>query len=95
MSDISDKSDHTRTSNDSFSRIEDDSPTALPSPQNEVEIKTDAPSMAKIEAAEPLELIPGPPPNGGLQAWLQVLGAFFLAMNSWFVHNTLIGKKSH
>ena len=26
---------------------------------------------------------PGPPPNGGLTAWLQVLGAFFLNFNTW------------
>lgn len=25
----------------------------------------------------------GPPPNGGLTAWLQVLGSFFLFFNSW------------
>lgn len=24
-------------------------------------------------------------PNGGLQAWLQVVGSFFLFMNSWYV----------
>jgi hypothetical protein len=24
------------------------------------------------------------PPNGGLLAWLQVFGAFFLFMNSWY-----------
>jgi len=24
-------------------------------------------------------------PNGGLDAWLQVLGSFFLFFNSWFV----------
>ncbi len=24
-----------------------------------------------------------PPPNGGLNAWLQVLGSFFLFFNSW------------
>jgi len=24
-----------------------------------------------------------PPPNGGLDAWLQVLGSFFLFFNSW------------
>jgi len=23
------------------------------------------------------------PPNGGLTAWLQVVGSFFLMMNSW------------
>jgi hypothetical protein len=26
---------------------------------------------------------PGPPPNGGFHAWLQVLGSFFLFFNSW------------
>ncbi len=26
---------------------------------------------------------PGPPPNGGFAAWLQVLGSFFLFFNSW------------
>ena len=26
---------------------------------------------------------PGPPPNGGFQAWLIVLGSFFLFFNSW------------
>lgn len=30
----------------------------------------------------------GPPPNGGLQAWLQVLAGFFLFFNSWGVVNT-------
>ena len=25
----------------------------------------------------------GVPPNGGFEAWLQVVGAFFLFMNSW------------
>ena len=25
----------------------------------------------------------GPPPDGGLEAWLQVLGAFFLNFNTW------------
>lgn len=29
------------------------------------------------------ELTPPPPPNGGLVAWLQVAGAFFLFFNSW------------
>lgn len=26
---------------------------------------------------------PGPPPNGGFRAWLQVAGSFFLFFNSW------------
>ncbi|KAK3369967.1 putative monocarboxylate permease [Podospora didyma] len=32
--------------------------------------------------------IPGPPPNGGTLAWLQVLGAFFLNFNTWGLLNT-------
>ncbi|EAW12156.1 putative MFS monocarboxylate transporter [Aspergillus clavatus NRRL 1] len=31
---------------------------------------------------------PPPPPNGGMVAWLQVVGAFFLFFNSWGVVNT-------
>ncbi|KAJ5670773.1 uncharacterized protein N7477_006136 [Penicillium maclennaniae] len=31
---------------------------------------------------------PPPPPNGGLVAWLQVAGAFFLFFNSWGIVNT-------
>ena len=85
MSDISDTSEHTRISNDEFSRIEDDSPTAVSTPQNGVETGIDMPSVVKIEAAAPTELVVGPPPNGGMQAWLQVFGAFFLAMNSWYI----------
>ncbi|KAL8766517.1 MAG: hypothetical protein Q9209_006733 [Squamulea sp. 1 TL-2023] len=34
---------------------------------------------------------PGPPPNGGLRAWQQVLGAFFLNFNTWY--NRLEGSK--
>lgn len=30
-----------------------------------------------------LELDLKAPPNGGLEAWLQVLGAFFLYFNTW------------
>jgi hypothetical protein len=26
-----------------------------------------------------------PPPNGGLKAWVQVLGAFMLFFNSWYI----------
>jgi hypothetical protein len=38
-----------------------------------------------IEAQANLSPSPGdaPPPNGGLVAWLQVLGAFFCYFNSW------------
>lgn len=32
-------------------------------------------------------LDPGPPPDGGFKAWLQVLGAFFLNFNTWYQIN--------
>ncbi|KAK3682793.1 putative monocarboxylate permease [Podospora appendiculata] len=39
-------------------------------------------------AASPKPLSPPPPPNGGVQAWLQVFGAFFLNVNTWGLLNT-------
>lgn len=45
---------------------------------------------ANISPAEPVERQkevnpddPGPPPNGGVKAWLQVAGSFFLFFNCW------------
>jgi hypothetical protein len=38
------------------------------------------PLNAAVEEKRPPE---EPPPNGGLNAWLQVLGSFFLFFNSW------------
>jgi len=40
-----------------------------------VTVKSANPSVNNINAI----------PNGGLRAWLQVLGAFFLFFNSWYV----------
>lgn len=40
----------------------------------------------KIVSPEPItntRKTPGPPPNGGLTAWLQVLGCFMLYFNTW------------
>ncbi|KAJ5680021.1 hypothetical protein N7536_011160 [Penicillium majusculum] len=51
-------------------------------------------SIAGPEAYEAQErapeqpITPSPPPNGGVVAWLQVAGAFFLFFNSWGVVNT-------
>lgn len=28
---------------------------------------------------------PSPVPNGGIVAWLQVMGSFFLFLNTWYV----------
>jgi hypothetical protein len=42
-------------------------------------------STLPIAAPAPVAAPPavGPPPNGGLKAWSQVLGAFFLMVNTW------------
>ncbi len=52
-------------------------------------------SDKKVELVDPESLIDsttppavGPPPNGGLMAWLQVLAGFFLFFNSWGIVNT-------
>jgi hypothetical protein len=42
----------------------------------------DAPSQG------PPSLPGGPPPDGGLQAWLQVIGGFMLFFNTWGLLNT-------
>lgn len=36
---------------------------------------------------------PGPPPNGGFKAWLQVAGSFFLFFNCWYVFSSLSKAK--
>ena len=86
MPGVSFESDLTRCNNDNVSKIEDGLSIELATPQNEVIVNPDVPGMVKIEPTEPTEVAPGPPPNGGMKAWLQVLGAFFLAMNSWYVY---------
>lgn len=37
------------------------------------------------QSPRPPPKVPDAPPNGGLVAWLQVLGGFFIFFNSWFV----------
>lgn len=47
----------------------------------------------EVRATEPVNSAPNaakdasPIPDGGFQAWLQVLGSFFLLFNSWCVPN--------
>lgn len=38
---------------------------------------------APAAAAAPLAPAIAPPPNGGTKAWLQVLGAFLIVLNTW------------
>ncbi|KAH8888063.1 putative monocarboxylate permease [Thozetella sp. PMI_491] len=64
-------------------RIND--PEKIPS-EAPVAITPLAPPRLSNEAVKPPG--PGPPPNGGTKAWLQVLGAFFLNFNTWGLVNT-------
>lgn len=61
-----------------------DASTALP------EEKNVAPSQAPLAHEEPPSKPPGPgpPPNGGTKAWLNVTGSFFLYFNTWGILNT-------
>jgi MFS family permease len=43
----------------------------------------------------PVAQIPGPPPDGGLMAWLQVVGGFFALFNSWGVVNAFGAYESY
>lgn len=45
--------------------------------------QSDTEALAKL----PTSSSAGPPPNGGLQAWLHVLGAFMLWFNTWGILN--------
>ena len=42
------------------------------------------PAIPDEEKAKPVQSNdPGPPPNGGLKAWMQVLGSWMLFFNTW------------
>ena len=58
-------------------------------PQNEPNSEPAAPQSTeeKPEASQ-APPGPGPPPNGGLTAWMQVLGGFMLFFNTWGILNT-------
>lgn len=45
-------------------------------------------ALADKEAARPAAGHDSPVPNGGLQAWLQVVGAFMIFFNTWGILNT-------
>ena len=51
----------------------------LPSPSNTSPERVPLDTPKEASASSP----PDPVPNGGLTAWLQVLGSFFLFFNSW------------
>ncbi|KAI4162657.1 MAG: hypothetical protein LQ342_003703 [Letrouitia transgressa] len=48
-------------------------------------------TRGQLESEAPIKTAPSnvsPPPNGGIRAWLHVLGAFLLWFNSWGILNT-------
>lgn len=47
-------------------------------------LNADIEKDAATRPAPPAATGPPPPPNGGFQAWLQVLGAFFFVLNTWY-----------
>jgi hypothetical protein len=48
----------------------------------DAEANIEAPTTATDSTTEKTS-DPGPPPNGGFAAWLQVAGSFFLFFNGW------------
>lgn len=58
--------------------------------RDDVDCPAESPSSSLNSANEPGEkratAAPevGSPPNGGLKAWLQVVGSFFFFFNSWY-----------
>lgn len=54
---------------------------ATASDEKTVNSEEDTPISSTAESYKKID----PPPNGGLLAWLQVLGSFFLYFNCWYV----------
>lgn len=46
------------------------------------------PTEKKFRGPTEASAIPGPPPDGGILAWMQCLGSFFLFFNCWGIVNT-------
>jgi hypothetical protein len=72
------------SSSTSSSRDDDEKQKSTPYPPP----SSNGKEIAETEKPAPEPSTPPSPPNGGLQAWLQVAGAFFLFFNSWGVVNT-------
>ncbi|WPG98119.1 Hypothetical protein R9X50_00090500 [Acrodontium crateriforme] len=53
-----------------------------------VSVENEKDQVAQQSPAAPPGPPGGPQPNGGLQAWLQVLGSFMLFFNTWGILNT-------
>jgi hypothetical protein len=53
----------------------------------------ESPAAEPVQSKSSAEKDASPIPDGGFQAWLQVLGSFFLLFNSWYVPKGLIPYK--
>lgn len=62
-------------------------PAETPSPSEKRSLELPAEPQSEAPAIRTANTV-GPPPNGGLLAWLQVLGSFMLFFNSWGLLNT-------
>ena len=58
---------------------------AEPSTPEESDAAEDGAPLEKVKSVNSISSIP----NGGLRAWLVVVGSFFLFFNSWFVWSVL------
>lgn len=74
--------EESRTEQDEYQKVEEaiDSTTPAMSADDEK-----LPKSQEVPVAAPAATPPGMPkqPNGGLDAWLQVLGGFFIYFNTW------------
>lgn len=61
-------------------RLDSETSSSEPS-QDPLELPSVVPPLEGV--TEDIGPTDNPPPDGGLQAWLQVLGSFFLFFNSW------------
>ncbi|KAL2021640.1 hypothetical protein VTK56DRAFT_6993 [Thermocarpiscus australiensis] len=61
--------------------------SSIETPKEEVSAPADADAGA-LAASEPANPTPGPVPDGGLAAWLQVLGSAAVLINTWGIINT-------
>ncbi|KAK8052857.1 MFS monocarboxylate transporter [Apiospora saccharicola] len=64
---------------------------AVASDASQTTLENGQQNKADVESAPPAAPAPGgppPAPNGGVTAWLQVLGAFMIFFNSWGILNT-------
>lgn len=88
--DVSDESDNT-TAAASVTAVEDLDNSSLQMPRRMLDKDRDTPEPLAAAAATS----PGmpTPPNGGLAAWLQVLGGFFVYFNTWLVDGDMLNKQ--